>query len=51
MLIDLSFNNSERYGYAFILGCGNSLLSVMKDIVSLRKGKLRKWGGRGIGTA
>lgn len=25
-------------------GVGIILLSVMKDIVSLRKGKLRKWG-------
>ena len=44
MLIDLSFNNSERYGYAFILECGSILSNVKKDIVSLRKGKLRKWG-------
>ena len=28
-------------------GVGIILLSVMKDIVSLRKGKLRKWGGGG----
>ena len=51
MLIDWSFNNSERYGYAFILECGSILLNVKKDIVSLRKGKLREVGGKGIGTA
>ena len=44
MLIDLSFNNSERYGYAFILECGSILLNVDERYYVSKKRKVRKWG-------